>query len=163
MSHFDSYCAFTTPPLITCYNICNAEFANGFQKWGFLRFLLQTSPLPVNLGMCISKRTQLEIGALLAVIGLSMAIIAATRFDAFVDCDQRFKEQFEPYLITQARRNPVSTEDNYRMFLHRKMVYEFYPSGSKYSRCGNMLACSSSGLVILAMGAWVCLRARRRV
>lgn len=129
---------------------------------GFRGFLLQASPLPVSLKMRISKRTQVEIGALLAVIGLSMAIIAAMRFDAFVDCDQRFKEQFEPYLITQARRNPVSSEDNYRMFLHRKMVYDFYPSGSKYSRCGNMLTCSSSGLVIMVIGFWVCLRARRR-
>jgi len=112
--------------------------------------------------MRISKRTHLEIGALLALIGLAVMLVAAMRFDAFVDSDQRFRKEFEPYLITYNLRNPVSPEDNLRMFQHRAFIYSFYPSGSAYSRCSQMVVCGSSGMTVVALGAWVCLRARRR-
>ena len=121
------------------------------------------SPLQVCCEMRVSRRTQYEIGALLGAIGLCFVLVGALRFDAFVDSDQRFRKEFEPYLITYSfRESPDSSAENYQNFLHRKAVYDFYPSGSPYSRCAQMVVTCSGGLMVIAMGVWICLRARRR-
>ena len=49
------------------------------------------------------------MGGLVALIGLTVILVAVFRFDAFHDSDQRFRKEFEPYLITQAMRTPVSS------------------------------------------------------
>ena len=123
---------------------------------------MNMSPLPVGYEMRISKRTHLEIGALLVLIGFFVCVAAALRFEAFLVSDQRFRNEFEPYLITHQLKTPESSQENHKMFLHRKMVYDFYPSGNEYSRCGQMVVCGSGGMTVIALGSWICLRARRR-
>lgn len=113
--------------------------------------------------MHISRRAHYEIGVLVGIIGLCLIITAVMRFEAFLDSDQRFRMQFEPYLITQSfRESPKNSKENHQNFLHRKAVYNFYPSGSPYSRCAQMVIACASGMTVTALGACVCLRARRR-
>ena len=112
--------------------------------------------------MAMSKRTQYEVGALLGIIGLCVVVGAGLRFNAFLESDQRFRNEFAPYLMTYNLRTPKSDEENAKMFNHRNIINHFHPSGSKYSRCPEMVLGSSSGLTIMAAGVWICLRARRR-
>ena len=113
--------------------------------------------------MYISRRAQYEIVGFIGMIGICVVMIAAVRFEAFVDSDQRFRMEFEPYLITYSfLENPRNSKENYQNYLHRKAVYDFYPSGSPYSRCAQMVAVCITGLTVTALGACVCLRARRR-